>query len=70
MESFLNMGTKLTALVLNNCRQMDLDPSTLMCLLIKYFPVFSIVNIIFPLNEDKEKTGFIEIPSKNNNLQF
>lgn len=49
---------------------MDLDPSTLMCLLIKYFPVFSIVNIIFPLNEDKEKTGFIEIPSKSNNLKF
>lgn len=69
MESFLSVGTKLTALVLNKCRQISLDPSTLMCLLIKYFPVFSIFKIIFPLNEDKEKTGLIEISRKNNNLK-
>jgi len=58
------MGTKLTALILNNCRQISLDPSIHVCLLIKYFPVFSIFNITFPVNEDKEKTRFIEISSE------
>lgn len=67
LESLLNTGPKLTALILNNYRQISLDPSTLPCLLIKYFPVFSIFNIIFPKNEGREKTEFIEVSRKSNN---
>lgn len=50
LESFLDTGPKLAALILNNYRQISLDPSALPCLLSKYFPVFSIFNIIFPKN--------------------